>query len=175
MGLLGSHTHTNTHTVTLTLCRLITVIAHTVFPALCLRVFQFFSVFSVFRFWNRARRRLQLRSRPGHGARARKKRIKKAQTDCRWSEESTGGGSTESWSNYKTGSGCSCSRSSRVSLCARERETGRLVGLERESCYGLLGNSRNENSARLIIFTYCKTPSRLYRIERALITFRLCF
>lgn len=28
---------------------------------------------------------------------------------------------------------------------------------ERES------NSRNENSARLIIFTYCKTPSRLYR------------
>lgn len=85
------------------------------------------------------------------------------------------GGSTESWSNYKTGSGCSCSRSSRVSLCARERETGRLVGLERESCYGLVGNSRNENSARLIIFTYCKTPSRLYRIERALITFRLCF
>lgn len=69
----------------------------------------------------------------------------------------------ESWSNYKTGSGCSCScsHSSRVSLCAREGARGRQVGgLKRESW---LGNSRNENSARLIIFTYCKTPSRLYR------------
>lgn len=146
MGLTHTLTHTHTDTVTLTLCRLITVIAHTVFPALCLRVFQFFSFFSffsVFRFRNRARRRLQLRSWPGHGARARKKRIKKAQTDCRWSaakasEESTGStGSTESWSNYKTGSSCSCSR---VSLCTREREIASLLGCwsERAAAMGWL-------------------------------------
>lgn len=175
MGLLGSHTHTNTHTVTLTLCRLITVIAHTVFPALCFRVFEFFQFFfSVFRFWNRARRRLQLRSRPGHGARARKKRIKKAQTDCRWSEESMGGVRRVGVIIKPARAAVAVAQVAWAYARARGRQVDWFV-LERESCYGLVGNSRNENSARLIIFTYCKTPSRLYRIERALITFRLCF
>jgi len=65
-------------------------------------------------------------------------------------ERLVGEGRLKTWSNYKTGS--------QVKACflffAAVVVFVSFVGWR---------NSWNENSARLIIFTYCKTPSRLYQ------------